>query len=554
MVQTRTTITVTTTITLASGATTSGPTTNSSTSTGTTTVKLCGNGGPGTAPPPGTYTWSSTPNISLSATTGLTVEVVAGTSPSSGREAETVTVTRTHDGQTTTKTLKLTVVKITFDGFVGTGAARRRIAKYGYDDYVPPPDGAPSSTPSDRHHVSVEKNRENHIWVVIEGGAVGSDFEFKSDDPTICDVAIMEPYAGRDKFTLFLKGGARDRHETTIRALCKGNGSGQHSCALHGGGAAPPVCFALIQVHVYQRVVVNVMVLKAWDSRRLATALANPAYDYTAQAVVDQFNQKTMEAVVEFKLIPYVSPPDPSNPSNPLYTSDANNVFDIPYDDNGDGALTLNIVGSSGAEFDVLRNAFPTGDFKRVVIVRRMVSNYYLARNAAAGDWQLVIQASSVFFKLNDELSVPGEPPTTPTTPATPPIPPFRIIGIGSASDGNTILTLNRALTVAHFVGEPIPFPAAGWSTDPIAIAEGDRPNVTRSGWTIVHECGHAALTFRDLKDSEDTAQATCVMHFQEGSADHRIRYLPRPRRYDPGEEAQWDHIERAPEPARSRP
>ena len=546
---------------------------------GITRVKLCGTGllGAGLLAPPGNYTWQAGgPNITLSQTTGLEVDVRAGASPSAGRETETITVTRTHDGNTTRKTLRLTVVRITFSGYDGT----RRVGKYGYDDYVLPPNApelanaqqlnaqqsnaqqpnvqqpnvqqpnvlppnAPPNTDPYWHHVSVETNKETHVRVTIEGGALASDFAFKSDDDAICEAEVSRGFAGTGAFDLMLRGGRTDRAETMIRVLCRGDGGGRHTCALHGGGGAPPVCFALIQAHVYTRVVVEVIVLKARDSRRPGTALAHPAHDYTAQAVLDRFNEKTMEAVVEFQLAPFTSS---------RYPVDANQVFDVPFDVNGDGALTYDInridlntgmPAGQGADFEALRQAFPANpNQQHVVIVRKMISNYYLAQAAAVGDQELIVQSSAngVFFKQGRQVDLPhetglffvGDPQPVEVT-------------INGRQLQLTKLTLSGPLTHAHPVNTPLPFSAGGWSTTPIIVSE-NAGLIADLEWAIVHECGHTVFRFNDLLDSTTGMLATCVMHHQMGGMDQRIRHLPRLLYYNNAagaKECQWEKIER---------
>jgi hypothetical protein len=491
---------------------------------GVTEVKLCKAGNPGMPAPAGDYRWTSSTNIMiLGSRTGLMARVKGGNSPSTGREMETVTVTRKEDGKQ--KTLKLTVVRVTFSGYDGA----RRVGKYGYDDYQPPIGGAAPAATSDRHHVSVEPQQETFVRVVIEGGAVASDFEFKSKDTAVCRVEVPEASASASAFDLRLTGGNWNTKDTDISVLCRGNGDGSHSCALHVGGSRSarrgasdsPVCFALIQAHVYKRVVVEALVMKAWDSKHPATQLANPAHDYTSSALVNRINEKTLEAMVEFKLTPCPA---------------SAQVRDVAFDVDGNGAFTYDIANNGGVELTALRNAFPSGaDSKqRVVIVKKMISNYYLASPAEATTSELIINApiNRVYFKLGDALNLPGESGLT--------------ITAIQAQGSRTKLTLSGPLVSAHSAGDPLPFPAAGWSSDPIVIVEGT--NIPDTEWTIVHECGHSVFRFKDLQDSANTSQATCIMHYQQGWGDHRIRYLPRPIKYNNTtneEENQWEKIDR---------
>jgi len=105
--------------------------------------------------------------------------------------------------------------------------------------------------------------------------------------------------------------------------------------------------------------------------------------------------------------------------------------------------------------------------------------------------------------------------------------------------------TLAAPLTRDHAVGEPLEFPAAGWSGDlknPIIIAEGSA-KLDVSKWTILHEVGHSALELDDIVDPTD------FMNFEQSWTDYRLRYCPRTKKYPepnmPLIENQWETIPR---------
>lgn len=181
----------------------------------------------------------------------------------------------------------------------------------------------------------------------------------------------------------------------------------------------------------------------------------------------------------------------------------------------------ISLMGG-GAELDAIKAAVAVAGW-RVVTVRDMVSVYFLSAAAAAGDSTITINTASHFYVNND--SAP--------------------LGTGATRENITIqsfagatLTLAAPLASAHAVGEPLEFPAAGWSGNPVVIIEGSASE-TELKWTIGHELGHSALSLVDVTHTNS------VMHFQQGAADHRLRYKPLPKHYSAGDENQWETIPR---------
>ena len=165
---------------------------------------------------------------------------------------------------------------------------------------------------------------------------------------------------------------------------------------------------------------------------------------------------------------------------------------------------------------------------QRVIIVRKMRSLYYLGAAAAAGSKTLQMRKlyfpDGFFFKENQSATLSGANPET-----------VRFKKINTATGE---IELYDELRSAHTVADTLEFPAAGWSGNPVVLAEGDA-NEDELKWTLGHELGHSILCYKDLNDT------TNVMHFQQGHADHRQRYKPKPLYYKTGEENQWETVPR---------
>ena len=427
--------------------------------------------------PTGTYTWRTTSNkIRLLNTTGgsLTVEGLAN--PSAARDAETITVTRTATGcAPVTKTVTVTVAKVTF-----SQAANQR---YGYDDFDTPAD------PLD-DHISIKKSDHSFVHVVIEGGAVASDFDFVCDTPATCLPAIP---GGGAVFDLRLNGGAVQKAETPLHAKVK---------------CPSAQSFAQIQVHVYAEVLVEVVVAKIHDSTVAATALNFATADYSAHTAA--VNDVTKAAVVRYDITNYDA---------------ANAMTNVRYDLDNNGVVTFDIAAAdSGPELVAISAAMTgTGTKTRIAIVKDMKSYYYLSVAAAIGDTTLTVRGTSVFFTAGDAIPIGSGAGAE--------------NGVAASIAGN-VITLTAPLTKAHAINTTLEFPAAGWSTSPILIIEGSS-SVDIVKWTVPHEAGHHALGYSDIVDRND------IMNFSQDWTDHRLRYCPRTLKYDPGTENQWDFVTR---------
>ncbi|ELX08977.1 hypothetical protein Jab_2c10350 [Janthinobacterium sp. HH01] len=422
----------------------------------------------------GSYSWTTaSTHIRLINNAGPTV-AVEGLSIGTARDSETITCTRRGaDGATTTKTVTITVAKVTF--------LQASTQKFGFDDYDTPADHTDD-------HISIGSEEETFIKVKIEGGAVGTDFTFLCEDTTACTVAVPP---GSAEFDLSLRAGRWQKKTTKLRARVK----------------CPSVAiFATIAVHIYNQTVVKVLIAKVADTRSPGTSLRFATADYAAHQ--NDANLKLREAVVRYELTNFDA---------------ANQVTNVAFDNDNNGALSYDINSNGGRECELIRNAVRSTvrDQKRVVIIRKMKSLYYLDRPARRGETSIVVRGSNVF---SAEMPL-GAGPTLET--------------VEVISNTGNIGQLAAPLAFDHVAGEPLEFPAAGWGGDPILIAEGnDTLDVAK--WTILHEVGHTALNLMDIVDPTD------FMHFDQSNTDYRLRYCPRQSRYNSGTtENQWETIPR---------
>jgi hypothetical protein len=201
-------------------------------------------------------------------------------------------------------------------------------------------------------------------------------------------------------------------------------------------------------------------------------------------------------------------------------------AVDVRYDLDGNGKLTWDIVAGGGAEWNAITGAFP-GAGQKVVIVRDMVSVYYLAANAARGDTVLTINSASSFLLANAAYPVGTGAHREQVTVQ-------RVVG--------ATVTLTAPLAHAHASGETLEFPAGGWGGNPVIIIEGAAgQNVLQ--WTFGHELGHAVLGLSDV-EAIDT-----IMHWQQSWTDYRLRFMRVPFKYAAqhaaADQSQWEEIGR---------
>jgi hypothetical protein len=297
----------------------------------------------------GTYAWSSpSAKIRLVNATGPTL-AVEGLALGSGRDSETITVTRTGtDGSTSTKTVLLTVAKLEF--------SEATTQNYGFDNMDTP------LVPSD-HHVCVKSAGETFVKVTISGGAIGTDFNFACDHAATC---TADPGPGNAVFDLRLIGKSVAQAATKLRAKVRCPDAAE---------------FASINVNVYAEKVVKVMVAKVADSTSAGTGLNYPTADYAGHQALA--NGKLKQAVVKYNIRNYLT----------------NAVVDVHYDLDANGFFSFDINSNGGPELVALQNKFPpvAGEYA-VVIVRKLKSFYYLKNAANIGDTTITVRGGDIFL------------------------------------------------------------------------------------------------------------------------------------------------------------
>jgi len=425
----------------------------------------------------GRFQWTtSSANIILHNANSATLTIESGATVSASRDAETIIVTRSAAGcADVVKTITVTVARLKF--------SKSTTQRYGYDDFDTPADSLDD-------HISIKKSDHTFLKVEIEGGALSTDFNFVCDDTSVCTPVAPAASAA---FDLRLNAGAKNKAESTLHAKSK---------------CSSAVSFSHIQVHVYKEKPVDVVVAKIYDSTQAGTNLNYATADYAAHTAT--VNNKLKEAVVKFNITNY----DPANAST-----------NVRYDLDGNGAVSYDISQGGGAELDAIKAAMTgTGSKIRVAIVRNMKSYYYLSAPAAVGDASITVTAGSVFnYPVGRSVA----------------------LGTGAGQENVTIISssgnniaLGGTLTKAHAVGDPLEYPAAGWSSDPILITESNS-SLNTIEWTIPHEVGHRALTLADVVDTDN------FMHWMQSWTDYRLRYCPRNKKHMAGTENQWELIPR---------
>jgi hypothetical protein len=425
--------------------------------------------------PGGTYEWTtSSGKVTLENPNSATVTVKAGATPGSGRDSETINVTRKADGcSPVTKAVMVTVAKVTF-----SASANQR---YGYDDFDTPLDNTDD-------HICVKKSDHTFVAVKIEGGAIGTDFDWACDPPAPC--TPVQP-GGDANFDLRLDAAAENKKETTLKAKVK--------CPSNE-------VFAQLKVHVYKEREIDVVVAK-FDKTDAGTNLRFPTADYASHQ--NDANAKLKEGVVKYNITNF----DAANKPTAVNLA------------SGDATVSYDIATGGGADLTALSSAMTgTGTKVRVAIVRDLKSFYYLSAEAKAGDTTITVTSANTYM--------------TATTLQ---------VGTGANKEGVTLtsaagstFTLTAPLQHDHPVGAPVEYGAAGWSTDPILIKEGSAAESVIK-WTILHEVGHrpAGLNLTDIIDATD------FMHYNQGWTDYRLRYCPRNVYRGGGTENQWETIPR---------
>lgn len=455
-----------------------------------------------------------------------------------------VAVTRDSNGNKQHATLN--VIKITF--------SESDLNKYGFDDLKPPSGGAESKTlPADKKpcpHVSIESDMETHVRVKIEGGAVGTDFDFMPNDASVFE--LPDPPPATADFDLKLKAKKipkPNKKETLLRIRCKGigvNNDSRHTCLDENNKDIKGAEFARLWVHVYKMKVVDVVVAKVQDSANPASTLPSPhdTNDYSTAGLNADANGKLKGAVLKYNIENHTSP-----------------IVNVSSLANSSGAVVYEIgVRGNGPAMQAINNAIPKdGNKVRVVLVKQLKSIYKLTQATAAGATQITVSAESVltgpgalkfgseYVRFKSATPAAGGGTKVDIEVVNPDGTP-KLYPAGHASAGQPVQL------PAHAVGDEIEFSAAGWGSEPVIIAvDGASPDTVKA--TILHEVGHKIppvpnSMLLDVTDAEPETNATSIMHYRLGGKANRLRYLPRLLRYDnPAanlEENQWEKIERS--------
>ncbi len=355
--------------------------------------------------------------------------------------------------------------------------------RYGYDNM--------DNAAGVKHHVSVKRNDHTFVRVTIQGGATGEVLHFTPANNAIADATTPGPASAA--FDLQVNGKAQDKAETDLHARCN--------------DAAGPIC-ATIAVNVYKEKAVRATVAKIYDSTVAATTLTRPNFDVAAAETV--INEWYKPAVASIDLTDH---------------SATGGALDVRYDLNGNGRLELDPGGTSNEE-QAIRDAFnPAG--QKVVIVKDLAWIFYLKNAAAAGDTTIDLRdayADSMQFILPGSSYEVGAGATAER--------------VTIASTAGTTVTLAAPLANDHAAGEGLLFPLSGLSGNPIFVAEQGKTEA-KERETIGHECAHSLLSWDDLN------AVLNLMHHSIGRTGTEIRFKPLPKRYEAGNQNQWDTVSR---------
>ena len=354
---------------------------------------------------------------------------------------------------------------------------------YGYDDM----DGDAGAI----HHVSVKKNGSTVVKVTIEGGVSGDKLFFTSDNTSVADTALPESPGA--EFDLTINGKAQDKAEAKIEARVNGE--------------TGPACAAIF-ANVYEEKAVEATVAKIYDSQSASTTLSHP--DFDVEAAETDIDEWYKPAVASIELTDH---------------SATGQAVDIRFDLNGNGKLDLE-PGATSAEQQAINAAFnPAG--QKIVIVKDLSWAFYLKTAASAGDLTIELKDSYASYM---KYIVVGNSYTLGSGGTAE--------NITVASKSGTTVTLSAALANAHPTTDALYWPLSGLSGNPIYVQEGTK-TLAKIRQTIGHECGHSLMRWLDLDESVN------LMHFSSGRTDTEIRYKEKPKKYEAGNESQWQKITR---------
>ncbi len=438
----------------------------------------------------GTYKWSTfSPNLNLKNATTDTVTVTAGENISDALNPEKILLEFTPTGASAaTLMYPVSVVEVRF--------SKPNIVIYGYDNM--------GGTPGAVHHVSVGKYGINYSHVDIVGVqqagllalTAGNQFTFTSDDESIATVSA--PVLRGTSFDITITAKDKKKAETTVNLCFFGS-----KCAS-------------LKVNVYKQKDITATMAKVYDSTSPSTRLTNNRFD--VEAAERDINSWYKQGVVSIDLTDF---------------SPTGDSVDVNFDASRTGMLILEPAAISPGE-QAIRNKFNNAD-KHVVIVKDLTWHYYLSAAASAGDTRITLKNSYAGDYMDYLLAAQnatdingrydlGAGPT--------------LEQVYVKNKNNTTIELWSPLGKNHPVSDFLAYPLGGLSGEPTYIIE-QNYSVDNIRWVIAHECGHTLLDFKDLEAPLNT------MHFEMGAYGHELLFRDLTKKYEAGNESQWEKIAR---------
>ncbi|MBD3179359.1 MAG: hypothetical protein GF417_06995 [Candidatus Latescibacteria bacterium] len=437
----------------------------------------------------GEYEWSSdSDRITLEDADQETVTIVAGDEISS-RGGERINLRfRSDDGSFESRRhVSINVIKVEFEKAIDP--------VYGHDEM--------DNEEGEDHHLSIKKNDFGYAWVNITGGANGGVLRFTTEDSSVAEVEDTDAPARRGThFLQVIRGRNTNKGETEIKVR-----------TFRDDG---PVA-AVLKVNVYRNKSDTVTVAKVIDSESDDTALSRPDFDlWEAEEIINGWYCECVgEIVIDEE------------------TDEESETMDIRFDLNGNGALDLEPGTTSREERAIISEFNPAG--QKIVIVKDLNWIYFLREAASAGDESINLKNSYSNVRGGSERGymkflVVGNSYT---------------LGTGDSAEEITVngrngatVNLSGPLSNDHGTDEGIMWPLSGLSGNPIWVKEGSKTE-DKVRQTIAHECGHSIFSWRDVDSS------TSLMHYSSGRTDTLLRFKDQPKKYEEGDENQWDTVSR---------
>jgi len=438
---------------------------------------------------------------------------------------------------------------------------------YGFDDFTWPESGASPSTPKPHYsHISIQSDKATRVHVKIEGGATASDFDYATGDGSVCSVIgqILTKPDGSE-FDLKLQAGKATststppEEKTRLIVRCKGHDEqGNHTCKATQG-----LEFAKLGVHVYILKIIKVAVARIEDPEEAASTLKKPLVkQYEFKDFEKHANRLLKRAVVKCEI------KDHTPPGTALEVRG--------FADKANGGVIF-IPGQNQWEYlDKIQTGFPLTEvegFRRVAIVHETMYRFVLKERANANAESIVITSPPgsvstpreiTFWDMdaNGKWSESSDKSITMT-------------GVKPHPRGGSEVSLSKRLALTHEVNTTKVVVSIGGFVK-LNAKLSDRPVIVKDmsniatvnpvSVAILHELGHSDLNLLDIRDAEESNNATNLMHHKMHNDSypdiakilplHLLRYCRRPYHYDdekdedkakPGDmdECQWDKANR---------